>query len=453
VAKSNVNPSSMATGYALAPGTRDGTSLLGLFAVAILIWAVDFKAQTSQAAAWFQGPLLGIYMVCFIGISILAKRSDIGTGALWPLILATAVFMIESSVVGLSSDQPLYAILVNLVPVFLYISASLLTYMTLEAVSANPRLFINVLRWECIVFAATHVLVVSFARDTINAGTSRFEVLSGAVIPSLSIVAVGLIQRLSGVDVLILVLSFMVSLLSVTRTLLVVLFVQIMSMFVVRPSVLFKGSTFKGLALGICTILLVLAMDWGAETHLAERWIQRITVARRVGADPTALTRSAETHFMMESFASSPESALFGHGLAAKTSLTGPDAAAAARIVGRGSVSLHMIGFGHENYASILFVAGVLGGGGLLILQFLNGFQSIALIRRLQITRANQDASVVHIGTWGALIVIGFVVDSFLTPTFVDRNTCLWYGIGTGMLYWARKEAKVLRLDSHQTSG
>src|SRR5450755_3453612 len=111
-----------------------------------------------------------------------------------------------------------------------------------------------------------------------------------------------------------------------------------------------------------------------------------------------------------------------------------------------------MIGFGHENYASILFVAGVLGGGGLLILQFLNGFQSIALIRRLQVTRANRDASVVHIGTWGALIVIGFVVDSFLTPTFADRSISLWYGIGTGMLYWARQEAKVLRLDSHLTS-
>jgi len=443
VPKSNVSTSKMVS-YGLSRHAADGALPRRLFAVATLIWALDFKAQTSGAAANFQGLLLIIYLGLFVGFSVSAGRTGIGAGALWPLIVATVVFMIESSVVGLCFGQPLYPIVVNLVPIFLYVSASALTYMTLKASRANSRLFIDLLRWECIVFVGTHLFVVFFTRGAISADVSRFEVLSGAVIPSLSIIAVGLIQALTGIDVLILILSFMVSLLSVTRTLLVVLCAEIMSVFVIRPRILFKGSTAKALTLGACIIFLVLALDWVSGTHLADRWVQRTTVASRVGADPTALTRSAETHFMIESFASSPGSTFFGNGLAALTSLTGPDAMAAARLVGWESVNLHSVGFGHENYASILFVAGILGGGGLLIVQFLNGFQSVALIRRLQIPQANQNESVVRIGTWGALIVIGFIVDSFLTPTFGDRNTSLWYGIGTGMLYWAREEVKVL---------
>ena len=221
--KSNLSASSMVTGYGLAQQAGEGTSLWRLFALATLIWALDFKAETSGAAANFQALLLIIYMIAFLFASISARKSGIGAGTLWPLVVATAVFMIESSVVGLCLGQSLYPILVNLVPVFLYISASALAYVTLKALRSDSRLFVILLRWECIAFIATHVLVVLFTRGTINPEVSRFEVLSGAVIPSLSIVAVGLIQRLTGTDILILILSLIVSLLSVTRTLLVVL--------------------------------------------------------------------------------------------------------------------------------------------------------------------------------------------------------------------------------------
>ena len=214
--------------------------------------------------------------------------------------------------------------------------------------------------------------------------------------------------------------------------------IQIASIFIARPSIFVKRSTIKGLSLFSFALLLVLALDYASGTGLAERWVQRITVSQKFGADPTALSRIAETHFMLESFEDSAESMLFGNGLAARTSLTGPDAALAASIGGHHSVSLHGSGFGHENYVSILFVAGVFGGGGLLLLQFLNGIQSLALIRKIEIRDFKDREAAARVGLWGALIVIGELVLGLFGPILGDRGTCLWFGIGTGMLYWAR---------------
>jgi hypothetical protein len=141
---------------------------------------------------------------------------------------------------------------------------------------------------------------------------------------------------------------------------------------------------------------------------------------------------------MLQSFQSSAETVLFGNGLAAVTSLTGPDAVLAASIVGQQSVSLHSVGFGHENYVSILFVAGVFGGCGLLLLQFLNGCQSLLLIRRIESGNWKDREAAARVGLWGALIVIGELTYGLFGGTMGDRGISLWFGIGTGMLYWAR---------------
>jgi hypothetical protein len=143
---------------------------------------------------------------------------------------------------------------------------------------------------------------------------------------------------------------------------------------------------------------------------------------------------------MLDSFAQSTESVVFGNGLAAETFLTGPDAARAARLVGWDSVNMHSIGYGHESYVSILFVAGLFGGGGLLVMQFLNGLQALGLVHRVQ--RGELVNVRGQIALWGAFIVIGMLASGFLSGILGDRSTCLWYGIGTGMLYWGREALK-----------
>jgi hypothetical protein len=422
--------------------SSEGKSLVGVFTVSILVWALDFKAAASGAGAAYQSLILFIYTMLFLWITVSAVRRGASLGSLWVLILATAVFLVDSSIVGLNQSQPWYAILVNFIPAFIYVSASSLTYITLSASKDYLPSFVNALRVACLVFAVARILIVALVRGSINVSDSRYEVLSGAVIPALGIIAIALLRRLSRLDILALTVNLFVTILSVTRTLFLILAIQIGSVFLARPSTAPKSSTFKGLALLSFSALLIVALDFSADMGLVDRWIQRMTVSQWMGGDPTALTRSAETNFMMESFASSTETILFGNGLAAVTSLTGPDASRAAKLVGWGAVNIHSIGYGHENYASILFVAGLMGGGGLLIIQFLNGLQSIALIRRIQLGHPMYGEAAAHIGVWGALIVIGMLANGFFAGTISDRDTCVWYGIGTGMLYWTRGLAK-----------
>ena len=171
------------------------------------------------------------------------------------------------------------------------------------------------------------------------------------------------------------------------------------------------------------------------------RWVERLTINKSMGADPTALTRIAEDRFMLQEFTSTFEGFVFGHGLAAETSLIGPEAMLAGSLVGFKSVLFHSIGFGHNNYLSILFVGGLLSGVPLLVMLLSNGFGSLRLIRIL-LTDKTQDQTFAYIGLWGALIVIGMLLEGLFGGTFGDRGSCLWYGIGTGMFYWARDELR-----------
>lgn len=425
-----------------ADRSGENKSIIRIFAICILIWALDYKAASSGQAAGLQGAILGIFIIASFFLTIFSLQQRISAEPLWVLMLVTIVFIIDSSIVGLSLGQPGYAIFVNLIPSFIYICAGAIAFMTLCAVK-DKNSFLDVLRLACLIFGAVHVLITILTRGAINTSASRFEVLSGATVPSLAIIAIGLIRRLSKLDFVVIILNLSLSLLSVTRTLLVVLAIQIASIFIARPSTLVRRSTIKGLSLFSLALVIVLVLDYASGSGLAERWVQRITFSQKVGVDPTALSRLAETHFMLESFEHSTESVLFGNGLAAITSLTGPDAAAVEHIVGPVSASLHSIGFGHENYASILFVAGVFGGGGLLLLQFLNGIQSLALIRKIEILDFKDNDAAARVGLWGALIVIGELVIGLFGGTLADRGTCLWFGIGTGMLYWARYYLRV----------
>ncbi|MEO6080248.1 MAG: hypothetical protein ABIQ86_10770 [Steroidobacteraceae bacterium] len=423
------------------PGGRsiEKKSLVSLFGIGVFVWAFDFKAAASGKAAAFQAVMLGAYLLSYLRITLAAEDRGIRLGSLWALILATAAFVIGGSVVGLTEGQVPYEILVNVIPPFMYVSASLMTYITLRASGDDLPSFLNFARRACLAFAVIHIAVLIMTRGSLDLTKSRFEVLSGAVIPSLGIAAVALIQRLTKMDILALIFNLMVTLMSVTRTLFVVLAAQIAAVFMALPSAVFRQSAIKGSSLFALLAIVVAAVDIGAGTGLIGRWVDRMTVSSRVGFDPTSLTRTAESHFMKERFEASTRSMLVGNGMAAVTSLSGPDAQRAASIVGREAVYIHGSGYGHQAYWSILFIAGVIGGAGLLIIQFLNGLQAIALLRRIQLIAPGTTGINEHIGAWGAIIVIGIVAFGFWAGTLGDRATCLWYGIGTGMLYWGRE--------------
>jgi hypothetical protein len=415
--------------------------VLRLYVFAIATYGFDYKASVSGAGAAMQTLLLLIFIVCFIRIVSAGARRGIGVGPLWVLLLMAALFMIDSATVGLINDQALFRVLANLIPFSLYIGASVLTYVTLSIVKDHRPAFLNGLRLACIASAVFHVVVLVMTRGAIDLSTSRYEVLSGAVVPSLGILPVGLAQPLSMLDIFVVLLNLALAVVSVTRTLVISLAVQVAALFVARPGIIARASVLKGVGVTSLVIIAIVAGDFAAGTGLTSRWTERLFLSQKLGSDPSGLSRIAETQFMWQHFVSSPQTVVFGNGIAAVTSMEGRAAARNEMLIGdqKRTGALHSSGIGHENYVGILYVAGLLGGGGLLTIQFMNALQSLLVIRELQRRPSPYRAADVHLGIWGGVIVMGMLTLCFLGPVFADRDECLWLGIGTGMLYWARE--------------
>jgi hypothetical protein len=432
------------------PGNRSASDrptllarrLLGFFAALIMVCALDFKAESSGAAALMQGLVYLVYLISLAVILVAALRYQLRVGSLFVLVFAILLFVTESSLVGLYANQSSYFIFTNWLGPFIYATSAIATVIVLQATRERLPLFLSVVRAACLVFALAHFGIVLWVRGGIDFSVSRFEWLNAAVIPSLGLTAVAIVCRLRKSEILILMLQLILTMISVTRTLLVVMAAQIAIVFLARPSLLTRRAPLRAvMMLCLCAVTL-LSIDTVAGTGLSARWVDRMTVSEKFGYDPTALTRNAETQYMLQAFAASTGSVLFGNGLAAYTQLVGRDAVIVGEAMGYGVVNFGDVGIGHENHVSILFVAGILGGGGILLVQVLNAFQAIALIRRLTDRTIAFDNDLVRIGVWGAVMVIGVFIVGFLSGTINDRPMCLWYGIGTGMLYWARATAK-----------
>jgi hypothetical protein len=418
--------------------------ILWPYAVGIALWGLDFRAATSGGGAAIQGMILALYVCCFLWIFSRGSRHAAGVGPLWVLLLWVLLFLADSGVVGYLNGQWVYSIVINFLPALLYVGTAVLTYATLLQVRHNTRGFLDALRFACIASGILHLVIVYLTRGHIDLNTSRFEVLSGAVVPCLGILAVGLSQPLSMLDIAAVLLNLSIAVLSVTRTLVVSLAVQVMAVLIARPTIVFRRATLRGIALCMLVAIAIVSVDVSAGTGLTSRWVERLFLSNKLGSDPSGLSRLAESRYMWDRFTSSTQTLVFGNGLAARTALVGREHALAEILVGQDKRKdqVHSTGIGHQNYISILYVSGLFGGGGLLLIQMLNAIQSLILIRTLQARRLIVPQADAQVGIWGGVIVLGMLTIGFLSGTLQDRDECLWLGVGTGMLYWARELVK-----------
>ena len=410
--------------------------LLRVFAGLILICAFDFKAESSGSAALLQGSVYLMYLFLLGQILVVGVRQQIAPRKLLVLLVVVTLFLADSSLVGLYHDQSPYFIFTNCLAPFIYASAAVATFIVLRAAREHLAMFLSVIRLACLSFGAIHFFLVLWVKGGIDLSQSRYEWLNSAVVPSLGLIAVAIVCRLRRADLLVLMVQLAIAIISVTRTLVLVIVAQVAAVFVARPSLLRRRATLRPLAILCMCAVTLWGIDIWTGAGLSNRWVDRMTVSERFGYDPTALTRNAETEYMLQAFSASTTSVLFGNGLAAYTWSIGRDAIIIGETTGWGNVNSAEIGIGHEDHVSILFVAGILGGGGLLLVQFFNVILAITLIRRLTANLGNYDDDFLRVGVWGAVTVIGVYTLGFLGGTINDRPTCLWYGIGTGMLYW-----------------
>jgi hypothetical protein len=410
-----------------------------LFFLANFGWALDFRSEEAGAAALIQGSLLFSY--CFFGVLCISTlRKRIRRVSLAPTLISLW-FLGEALMVDIFYQHAVYPVFTSIIPVLLYVVS---TYLTLHVVMSEKdlRALEISIKVFCLLCVISRVVRIA-ATVGLDPNIVRYSILSSAVTPALGLVVTGSIFKVSKLDITIVLANVGALILSLTRT----LFLVLASQFTIYLSAISFGfvplrRAYRVIAVGLLFVLF-LGGDWMLGTGLTDLWTSRL-FSSDTGIDPTLLTRQSEVEFMSNAFTESVGSALFGHGVAAETSLVGEKAAIVAEVVGEESILFHSTGFGHHNHWSLLFVGGLVAGLPLLGLQFLQGFWALtffALLRR----RSDYDPVIARLGVWGGTIVVGMLVAGFLSGTFGDRGFCIWYGIGTGLLLGTRKLVQVGR--------
>lgn len=417
------------------------TVIIFLFFLSNIPFAFDFKSEGAGAAAGIQGSLLFCYLVTSIVLFVKSSNRNRYRVSL-AMVILPAWFLIESAGVGLADGQDTYTIFVNCIPVMIYTITAFLTQRVIFSF-ADVSSILKITKILCFLYIITRVLVVAIYYG-IDFGTIRYQIIGTSQVPALGLLWTVLLFKMTALDMAVIIASFAVAALSVTRSLIAILAAQ--ALVLVQP-LLSKRISYK-LVLRLAFIMALpvagIVGDQMLGSGLTDRWVQRLEVSSAFGFDPTLLTREAENEFMFREFAGSLSGTFVGNGIAAETSLIGESAGLAARLVGQKSVDTHSMGFGHNNHLSLLFVAGLLGGLPLLVLQFWQGIQAARIISTFR--HLNGDVALRQLGVWGATIVIGMLAFGFLAGSFGDRGTCLWYGIGTGFLAGVRELAVKSRM-------
>lgn len=286
------------------------------------------------------------------------------------------------------------------------------------------------LAFIALIYGIACVFVQQLITGEIDLNTVRYQILSGATIPSIGYLACMALFGIGVVEVCAIGLVFVLLFLSVTRTYLLSALSQLAPLAAGAQRLIGPRLV---MIVAIAAFFFAGFVAYGGES--INRWTDRVFNQRTSsGEDYTLYTRQSEWDYMIKSWTSTTRTIMFGSGIAARTVWYNPKET--------GGGSEYSIGFGHSQHLSLLFIAGLIGGGTLLAVQFWQFFQSIALLARL--ARSNFERSdTLFLAAWGATIIIGVIVATFFSSILNNRSWALWYGVGTGLFVGGR--ARYLR--------
>lgn len=390
-------------------------------------WMFDFQSEGAGQGLNVQIFFLIAYVSCFLVFLVLDGSPNRTPPRLLPFGAVVFVFLGVSTTSGVLHGQDLYLIFRHVASLLIYLTGAYATARMVVAYSASSLR--RALGRLCLCFAVSSVLIALFFGEGIDVETVRYEIQGTSSVAALGLVALALVFNVSGLELAAGLGAANVIFLTVTRVYLIVIGMQslvLLSIFA-RRTILRTG--LRLLMVGVVLAGLFMTLS---ERSL-ERWDERLFVSQRFGGrDPTFITRYVEWEYMWDELTASSVNLLFGSGLAAETSWWLPGD------LGGGPADTGSIGFGHNQHLSLLFTGGLIGGGPLLVFQFLLGWLGIRFLRKVSRQPGEPD-DVLFLGAWGATIILGALAGDCLVSTFGSRGFSLWYGIGTGLLLGARE--------------
>lgn len=413
---------------ALAGSSTRARQLLILYGVMIASWMFDFKSSGGGDTSFLQVSYIALYFLAFFIFFFLDNFERQKVTGMAPFFAASLLFLLVGAATGIANFQPFGQIIRNSIGSVLYI---LTAYATIRSILIqNLRTLRRLLAILCLGYVISGVFVYSLVSGSIDFETVRFQILSAATIPALGYLEGLVLFGLSLTEWGAMGGAFVVVFLSVTRTYLISIMVQLASLLPGAQRLI--GPRLVAMIVAGAIFVAGLAV-FGSNS--LDRWTDRLLNREtQVGEDITLYTRESEWNFMTDAFLKSERSILFGNGIAARTVWYAPKKVS--------SVALGSLGFGHNQPLSLLFIGGLVGGGFLLAVQFLQFFQSFSLLTRLARFRLPYSDTL-FLAAWGAAIILGVVAATFLSSVLNSRGWALWYGLGTGLFLGAR--ARYLR--------
>lgn len=399
---------------------RGGSSnILVLYLGFIGAWLFDFQAGASGVGVAVQGVFLAIFAVFGLLFFFADRAAAVRIPGLSALLVVGLLYLLVAVIGGLANGQGAYPIARNALTVGIYLAA---TYATARVVAqTDPRLVRMWLGRLCLGFVVAG-FGIGLATSARSLDTVRYQIIGGSITAGLAFLAVSLLFRVKLIEWASFLFSFFVTFASITRTYVLVMLVPLIPL-LRYPRVIFTG---RFVVVGIAALVVAIGVIGFGDIGI-ERWIGRLAT-RSVdrGIDPTTYARLSEWSFMYDAWTASISQFLFGNGIAAITEYYVPS--------GYSEWLESSIGFGHNQYLSLLFTGGLIGGLPLILVQLHHCWRSAVLLARVAGKAGDGSWHLLMLTTWGAVIVLGVMVANSLGSTFVNRGYSLWFGIGTGLL-------------------
>ena len=388
----------------------------------VAAWLFDVNNESAGAGLALQAFFLGSYALFFVVFVALDKAVKPRIGGMVPLIACTVLFIMVATFSGLANNQPYYSVFRHDLTVLVYLTSAYATARILNPENAGVLRKTLALIALCYVFS--NFIMVYFFGQGVDIHTIRYQILGASTIAATGYLACVLVFQMTQVEMANIIAALGLVALSVTRTNILVLAAQVLPLSVRARQ--FLGP--KSMAMMMLALVGAFAF-YAFEPELVGRWIDRIfNQTTNSGEDVTYYTRASETQFMWASFSGSISHFMTGAGMAARTVYYLP------KEVGGGKS--YSLGFGHNQHLSMLFVAGIVGGLPLLVLQLSQALRAFGYVAK--IAKLGRSASdVLFLGTWGAATILGYIVFDTVAATFGSRSFSMWYGIGTGLFLGA----------------
>ena len=416
------------------PAIRDRRAVARtLLTIFIFPWIFDVRAQAG--AEW----LLVIQLLSFISttvifvvaIKVFKRRVDLGSFAGNRFNLGVAVLFLSVAMLsGFLEHNETFKIFAFSIPTILFVYSILMIVVIAES-GLRPEEVIGVVATMAIIAVLIRIPIIALLFG-FDFGSVRYQIASAGTGVAIAYILARIPGGLKPREIAFAIAQALIILLAVTRSAL--LTVALMAGVLIsanwRRSLHPKTLLFSALG-----VPLFLAVIYFISSQLPGdqmgRWLGRMSSFQSGTVDMSGLERESQILYQIQQLSGGGSiQKLIGFGIAAPGGNYGPLELYAA------SHGVHNIyvptGFADNTYISIFFLAGVLGGGPLLLAQFAwlwNSLRAVSFVFK----RRPKSLSWLAMAPLG---VIGFQISNVLGASFADRGESIFFGLCLGITGW-----------------